>query len=324
MMSTQAQRMPVPTMISGVKIPDECNQENGWYKDWCAPNDDDGSTALGSGLARFPLNASSLCSSTTSAAYPPELADVTDIDVYFKDLMLFQLSLQKPIGLVEMIFQQADPDLAIAFGVVSALTADLIESARRVVTNYALTAKHVRFEMLPHLSQAKRHAAVTILGGVQHWITSQRKAAKSVRRDYVELLSRVNYMIACTDASVAGQYSETANGDTPQAQQPAMQQAARPNLSCMEVALLHLHSVVRVLEECSDFWLVLHSTERTLHWMEDEAQHLRTRLLDGSKRADVYEQLANFCGSLQQLCLRYCCTTRFAWEAQTDVIEIPL
>ena len=64
------------------------------------------------------------------------------------------------------------------------------------------------------------------------------------------------------------------------------------------LALVHLDATCVTLEECSDFWLMLHSAELQLRKIEKEATHLSqpTGLSDGGLRLQGFcERVSDFC-----------------------------
>jgi len=223
----------------------------------------------------------------------------------FKDLMAFRVSLLTPMNDAWKLLDETDKDLADCLDYTHKEVCELMDHAVRVVMSFAATAQQTQCSVLPGLrvavTKAKRHIVVSLLGSAQGWISDMKKAAKEVRCKYVLLLDKVRYLMKCT-LLVLDHLAMMFEECTEQDEFASLNQ----KMENIELAIQELEKGEKTLEECSEFWLILHTAELKLFHIEDEAQRLRSALLGGSRVAVLPPEYMEFCVSLEQVCKEYC------------------
>lgn len=227
---------------------------------------------------------------------------------YLKDLEAFKNSFHEPLSIAKECVSQVDDDLMTTFKLTELQAGELIVSAQMVTWKLSATACR-SLELLPTLMWAARgHTEetdfMTPVSEVQSSIAAVRKDAQAIRTNYIDLLNQVKHLGQCTQVTLdqvviaglpepvedAGGNLEIVSGsDQPSSSQVRMEK-------CLELALLNLDATCETLEECSDFWLMLHSAELELRKIEKAA----TRDNLGAM------QLQGLCDRLRDFCKEHC------------------
>jgi len=219
----------------------------------------------------------------------------------FKGMMTFRVSLLTPMNNAWKLFNEIDKDLAECLEFTHKEVCELMDHAVGMVMSFAATAQQTQCSVLPGLrvavTKAKRHIVVSLLGSAQGWISDMKKAAKEIRCKYVLLLEKVQYLIKCT-VLVLDHLEMMAEECTEQEKYASLNQT----IESIELAIEELEEGEKTLEECSEFWLNLHTAELKLFHIENQAQQLRSALLCGSRVTALPPEYMDFCVSLEHLC----------------------
>ncbi|CAE7229427.1 unnamed protein product [Symbiodinium sp. KB8] len=258
---------------------------------------------------------SSSCSSyPTGALQTPELLDST------RDLIAFSDTITRHFHVVMSCLAQNDQDLRTGADMVHVLVVGLVGAAQVVASKLSTTA-HSALDKLPTLLWAVRGHESADLGPcmleLHESLASLRKEAQGVRTDYIDLLKQVQYLGHCTqvtmDLVIISSLPEPAQDENGILECHAdlssqLTEAQTESKKYLELTLLHLDSMCQILEECSDFWLMLHNAELKLRKLEKESKafcdgqgsepFLSIHHLNGGKAAlqSFCEHVRSFCG----------------------------
>ena len=202
------------------------------------------------------------------------------------DLKVFSEAFVGHLQVVTTCFSQTDRDLLGAAGITQNFVVELIGSAQMVAGKLATTASDA-LDKLPTLLWAARghgnaelHECTVELHGS---IATMRKEAQSVRADYIDLLKYAQYLGQCTQLTVdqlvmssLPEPVEDESGSLECQSQFGLEltDAQKDSQRYLELTLVHLDSMCQVLEDCSDFWLMLHEAELQLRKLEKESKLL--------------------------------------------------
>ncbi|CAE7351233.1 lmbrd2 [Symbiodinium necroappetens] len=254
-------------------------------RDWCSQVNGARSIGVSStGLSRSGHAANqSVVSSDSDSCQRMSLREFQSRN-YLKDLKAFSDSLNQPMNIVRECMSQVDQGLLGALQITQTQAHDLVMAAQMVTWKLSATACN-SLELLPTLLwAAKGHGdekdVVGPISEVHSSIATMRKDAQTVRTSYIELLNQVRYLGQCAQVTLdeviiswlpAPYEDESGSLETSpgHALDPTEQQ--RHSEKCLELALMHLDGLCMLLEDCSDFWLMLHSAELQLRKIEKEA-----------------------------------------------------
>lgn len=260
---------------------------------------------------------------------------------YLGDLTKFHSALSGPLEAARELLDKSDTELADEVGRIHTRAHQLVTGAAKVFVNHAVVAQQTSCGVLPGLNaalwapRAKRTVVASLLGLVQGWIGGLRNDTKEIRRSYVLLLEQTYYIRDCVQVAQDGLCMELMgpSEDEVKARHPdgrpevaleavdelegeatppgAATEAAMEDVQTAEVRQLvatmgKLACATGVLQECSDFWLFLHTTERQLIHLEQSAQQLRSTLLSGPRTSELPSGFRDFCALLDQLCVQFC------------------
>jgi len=222
---------------------------------------------------------------------------------YLKDLLWFDVTVKGPLETAAGLLRGSGGGLADDIQAAVSQAHALTEHATGVLLGYAATAQQLSSRVMPGLRVAMsdlkttRTSVANLLGMVQGLTADPRAAARESRRRYVRLLEQVS--------SIFQQVSFARDADAG-AEAAAWQQGGAPDAAALDAALRHLGMAVELLEDCSDVWLILHGTERTLGKLEGAVKEIRGRVLSGPKLMDLSADLGPVYASLEMLCQQYC------------------
>ncbi|CAE7024158.1 mettl14 [Symbiodinium natans] len=252
-------------------------------RDWGSRSQfQDGSVAVSStGLVDHALASRSIVSASSCSSYQggPVLYQP---DGSSTDLRMFSDAVAGKLQLVEASLSQTDHDLLAAATVSQIFFAELVDSAQRVAGNLSMTATQA-LEKLPALLWARSADAqlVACVVELHDSIALLFEGAKSVRADYIDFLKYMQYLGQCVqitvDQLVMSSLPEPVEdeGGSLECQAPLeLSDTDKELQKLLELALMHLDGICRVLEECSDFWLMLHEAELQLRKLEKESTSL--------------------------------------------------
>jgi hypothetical protein len=206
----------------------------------------------------------------------PSMAPATDRCP--KELADFALSLDRLLIPAGECLALVDTDLGVACQLIGRWRFDLMEECTAVVTTCRPAMKHMSEVVVPALrsavSRPERHVTESLLSEVLDWSTRIKTSTQDVRAKYLFVLDQVKYLRQCIDLS-----SDYLNG--------APSEDALHKQHHLESAAFYLASAVRLMEDCSDFWLLLHCAELDFTKIKTETQHALQALLDESNKAPV-------------------------------------
>ena len=229
-----------------------------------------------------------------------------------KDLKVFSDAITGHLQIVLSCLSEADQDLLSCAVQTENQFVSLVCSAQTVACKLAATACNA-LEKLPTLLWAARGHGSTELSdclvGLSGHLGTLRKETQGIRSDYIDLLTQVQYMGHCTQVTVdqtvmslLPEPSEKEDGSMecqiPPSLALALQEANEESQKYLELTLLHLDYMSQILEECSDFWLMLHQAELQLRKLEKDSQ----RICDGSGRHADKATLLSFCEKVRSFC----------------------
>ncbi|CAE7752010.1 unnamed protein product [Symbiodinium necroappetens] len=214
-----------------------------------------------------------------------------------KDLKVFSDAITGHLQIVLSCLSEADQDLLSCAVQTENQFVSLVCSAQTVACKLAATACNA-LEKLPTLLWAARGHGSTELSdcivGLRGNLGTLRKETQGIRSDYIDLLTQVQYMGHCTQVTVdqtvmslLPEPSEKEDGSMecqiPPSLALALQEANEESQKYLELTLLHLDYMSQILEECSDFWLMLHQAELQLRKLE-KADGTNSELYPGDRK----------------------------------------
>jgi len=224
----------------------------------------------------------------------------------FQDLRNFCNAFNEPLLLAKDCIGEVDEDLLGGLGLLEAEASEMITMAQEVTLKLSLMARDCadlmqRFNILGGTTDAKQ-----ALLDAHNGISAVRKEAQQVRTRYIDLLEQVRYLDACTgvtlDQIIMQHLPEPIEGDAGLETQvprirPSPWQARMEDR--LRTARAHFDGVRGTLEECSDFWLMIHGAELQMKKLEKEAAHLSTdafqlNTLGGSHRLENFKEAMRF------------------------------
>lgn len=275
-------------------------------RDWCSQVNGARSIGVSStGLSRSNLAANQSVVSSASGSY--QGVGEYHAKNYLKDLKAFNESFNEPLAIAKQCIRQVDPDLYENLQLTELQANDLIVSAQTVTWKLSGMACN-SLEVLPTLLWIARGSGVEkdigTVSEVQNSVTLMRKETQVVRTSYIDLLNQVRYLGQCTQITLdhliiahmpAPVEDESGSLET----KPPLQKDEQSFEKFLSLALVQLDAVCMTLEECSDFWLMLHNAELQLRKLEKEASnftsHAELDLLGAKKLQSFCERLRDFC-----------------------------
>lgn len=275
-------------------------------RDWCGDSQvNGGARSVGvssTGLSRSNLAANQSVVSSASGSYQ----GVQDHHSknYLKDLKNFSELFNEPLVIAKQCIREVDLDLYELLQQTELQANDLMVAAQAVTWKLSAMACN-SLEVLPTLlwiarGSGEAHELSAVLE-VHNSVTAMRKETQVVRTSYIDLLNQVRYLGQCTQITMdqmmieempAPVEDESGSLETKRVQQ----QDERSFEKLLRLALMHLDAVCVTLEECSDFWLMLHNAELQLRKLEKEASSLDNGL----------QKLQSFCERLRDFCKEHC------------------
>ena len=237
-----------------------------------------------------------------------------------KDLKVFADSFADHLRVVMKHLLKTDEDLSAAVVVTHRRLVDLVGSAQTVLWKLSRTACST-FEKLPSLLWASRCAGKEnelddSISEIHSSMAALRKETQAIRNDYIDLLKQVQYVGHCTQVTMdhavissLPEPDEDEHGilECPPAS-PEFNEAQRKSQKSLQLTLAHLEGICEMMEDCSDFWLMLHHAELQLRKLEKEASVIR----DGkpcTKTEPEHESsscMKKFCEHLKSFCGVHC------------------
>jgi hypothetical protein len=227
---------------------------------------------------------------------------------YLNDLRDFDIAVSQQMDRARHYLHLADVDLAAAMSVASKKLRDLVLQAEGIALALSSTAEYVNLSLLPQLMAAavQQNSLMfsSILTEAQHAVGDVRRDTHSVRSQYVEMFNFITYLATCTQlASDANFMAVTADGledaDSAVARHECTQQ-------CLTRALMHIDAICGLLEECSDFWLMMHTAEIRFAKVEKDAHQMSQSLVRKSHGGEyIAVAMSDFCGRLGLFCKEF-------------------
>lgn len=237
------------------------------------------------------------------------------------DLSNFRMALEVPLEAAQQALDVADPDLAAALREGRSRAEKLINEAQKAAMDNAIASQYQSLQTLPNLraaiAQRKMDEATSLLGMSQAWICDVKTRAQSLRVSYVTLLEYLQYLMHCTN--VTGDLVIMAGQDHA--------------INVLDIAFGQLRQAAQVMENCSYFWLRLHSGKQIMVVLEkrakemfSSAQNIMTMnkgqvAIQGDMLAPSVMELIR---RLDEACQQYCSTEMLAIiarEAPGDLVE---
>lgn len=243
----------------------------------------------------------------------------------FQDLRNFCSAFNKPLlAAKECISEADDEDLLGAAGLLEAEAGDMMSKAQAVTLKLSLMSRDC-LDLLQHFCVLNgAEDAQNALREAHQIISSVRKDAQAVRTRYIDLLEQVKYLDSCTAATVdqvvISHHPDPVEEDDGletrvPTTRPSPRQARTENL--LRTAREHLDILCTTLEECSDFWLMLHEAELRIKKLEKEAVNLfsddfQLSSIGGSKRLEIFRE------ALRCYCQEHCASGRSDFGAEAS------
>jgi len=219
----------------------------------------------------------------------------------FRELQCFNHAFSEPLILAQDCMRQVDEALVEGLEHVKHEATTMINMALHVTTHIFEAAQELLDE-IPNMEQNADNGRA--IGSVHRILTQCRKEAQHVRADYIKLLDKVAYVGQCTevriDQNVMSQMDDPNQDidgnfiDTC----PVMKldEKLQQEENSLRFALVHLDTACKILEECPEFWLMLHKAELQLSKLERKASTFTswTRLTGATMETFVME-LQSFC-----------------------------
>lgn len=241
------------------------------------------------------------------------------------DLRNFCSAFNKPLlAAKECISEADDEDLLGAAGLLEAEAGDMMSKAQAVTLKLSLMSRDC-LDLLQHFCVLNgAEDAQNALREAHQIISSVRKDAQAVRTRYIDLLEQVKYLDSCTAATldqvVISHHPDPVEEDDGletrvPTTRPSPRQARTENL--LRTAREHLDILCTTLEECSDFWLMLHEAELRIKKLEKEAVNLfsddfQLSSIGGSKRLEIFRE------ALRCYCQEHCASGRSDFGAEAS------
>lgn len=220
---------------------------------------------------------------------------------FLGDLHRWRQSLDGPLNAALQFLVLCDPDVAEALLRTNSKLEALHEQAIKTVVSYANVAQQA-YDTLPKLRSVNPdESAISTFTG---WLSDAQDVARGLRASYVALLEDVYYILKCVEVGI-----EDSSGDEgqekPQASTAASNRSSSTNSSepsyCVPLALKHLNRARVILEDCSDAWLSIHSTERMLSQMTKDLKKISS---GGSSTTRTNMQ--TLCSAVEAIYRLYC------------------
>lgn len=219
-------------------------------------------------------------------------------DVYpFQDLIMWRNNVTQPLQLVYKCMQDVqDWDMAEATSRTHDQVLMLVEKAVTVLLSFAKTSGT---NMGPYLRESrakgKKTRAANTVGVAQGVFVDLRKQASDARSMYLELLEQVRYMIRCNMLSIDFWFMKFAESETKCAEH-------KDEVITLHRASVQLDHSLKAIENCSVFWLLVHSSELDLESLKSTSAILRKELVKGREWPQRFE---HFCAAVEHFCEQY-------------------
>jgi len=232
---------------------------------------------------------------------------------HLRDLKNFRTNLMTPLDQAQQALDLVDADLSNATSQARSRAEILLDGARTVAINNAIKSQHAR-HLLPSLrfavSTGKGHAVNGLLDMTHAWIVDMKQNAEDLRLSYVSLLDYIYYMMQCTQVSldffVTTTTQDGATGATGRFQAEML----------LDRAFIELGQAAQVMQDCCDFWLLLHSGKQTMDVLEKRSNTIRNHASDpsvwprcrngmGKQEGWLAPAIMDFCDALEEACQQY-------------------
>eukprot|EP00435_Cladocopium_sp_Y103_P054210 s582_g17.t1 len=242
----------------------------------------------------------------------------------FQDLRNFCTAFNKPLIAAKECISEADEDLLGSAGLLEAEAGDMMAKAQEVTLKLSLMSRDC-LDLLQHFCVLNgAEDAKNALREAHQIISSVRKDAQAVRTRYIDLLEQVKYLDSCTavtvDQVIISHHPDPVEDDDGlethvPATRPSPRQARTEDL--LRTARAHFDVLCATLEECSDFWLMLHEAELRIKKLEKEAVNLyddefQLSSIGGSKRLEIFRE------AMRCYCQEHCATGRSDFGAEAS------
>lgn len=256
------------------------------------------------------FNTQSVCSSWGSGS---DLSKISCGELcnqqYYKDLQNFSNCLCEPLLQGQTCMREVDESL------VDGLEQILEEAVRMVneageVTARIYKAAHQFWDWIPHLCSLRgEEESHQLVVEVHELLKVLRQDSQAIRVVYINLLDKVGYIGQCTEVRIDESCmsslkapEQDADGNyidhLPELAPPSQTQQLLEN--SLRMALVHLDRACSVLEDCPEFWLMLHKSEIALMKLEKKASKIvELRFVTYGSRAELIQLLAS---SLRSFC----------------------
>jgi len=248
---------------------------------------------------------SSIDSSHTSASALSWTGDLHQHS--FQELQCFNHAFSEPLMLAQDCMRQADE--ALVEGVEHVMNeATAMMNLTLHVTAHIFEAAQELLDQIPKIMEQNADADAGKAIGIVHSILTQcRKEAQHVRADYIKLLDKVAYVGQCTEVRI--DQNVMSQMDAPEQDIDGnfidtclvlkLDEKLQQEENGLRFALVHLDTACKVLEECPEFWLMLHKTELQLSKLERKASTFTSSMRPISSPGPTMEilvmELQRFC-----------------------------
>lgn len=228
---------------------------------------------------------------------------------YLKELFLFRQTVERELKAAAAVLSTVDRDLLEALRKISIALGVLTDSAASALLSHTDIAQKVGSRVLLDLlevlstQRTARPGLVELVGNVQALTAELVRESAQVRQRYVLLLQDVRYVYSVAQLVEDGLYIEQSGEECDISSLALAERQSK--MEALDTALMHLATVGHALEECSEVWLVLHSTEQMLASADQTAQQLKGELALGPGFVEPPHGLHALSECLERLCGQY-------------------
>lgn len=178
------------------------------------------------------------------------LGSISECKFLINDLHNFGATLLSRLNNASQTFQPVDEELAVATGQICVIVKELISEAEQVALELSFASQN---EVL-HLKLYGSIKQDLALDAVEK-LAKLRNRTRKVRSDYLWIIDRLRYLSKCAEAV----WDDSLD---------------RGQASCisdlLELGMNHIESSTDFLEDCSDFWIMLHKAELQLPDLKED------------------------------------------------------
>lgn len=254
------------------------------------------------------FNTGSVCSSYGSSS---EFSQIScgEVQSNFKELQDFSNCLCEPLLRGQTCMREVDESLVEGLEQILEEAVSMVNAATDISARI-YKAAHEFWDWIPDLCTLRGdEESQELVVEVHEHLKILRQDAQAIRAVYINLLDKVGYIGQCTevriDESCMSSFKaleQDADGNyidqLPELAAPSQSQELLEN--SLRMALVHLDRACSVLEDCPEFWLMLHKSEIALMKLEKKASKIvELRFVAHGSRAELMQLLAsslrNFC-----------------------------